>query len=95
MAQSSHSTSLPRHFQAPPGNQQHNKADPGGNSRIPLIEYHLLGRDSDAMGDVEVINGARKGHYAKQHSGDHDDDPHGRLGPDQKLFIKYNSFANY
>lgn len=95
MAQSSHSTSLPRHFQAQPGSQAYSKADPGGNSRIPLIEYHLLERNSETVGDAEVINSVRKGHYSKRHSGEHDDDPHSKLGPDHKSYIKYNSFANY
>ncbi len=90
--QASHSTSLPRHFHAP--NQRRNIPDPG-NTRIPLIEYHLLDRDSDSGSDVKIINGARKSPYIKRHSGEHDEDAHRKLGPDNKSYIKYNSFANY
>lgn len=97
--QASHSTSLPRHFHAAASghhgpNQRRDKSD-SGNTRIPLIEYHLLDRDSDSGSDVKVINGVRKSPYIKRHSEEHDEDSHRKLGPDNKPYIKYNSFANY
>jgi len=107
--QSSHSTSLPRHFNP--------SAGPDGKKReantpvIPLIEYHLLDRDSPDGGVINKVNNRTNTYSKRAMYADNDDiceeneslflsdqqrpTRGSKSGPETKPYIKYNSFAHY